>query len=267
MTGGLEGKKIVVVGASAGIGRAVALRAAEAGAALALVARRREPLEELARATGGASVITADLASPDDCARIGEEAARALGTIDVVLFTAAIARLRTLRELTHEDWIQTVATNLVGTNLAISALVPHLAHRGVVSVMSSEAAGQPFYALGSYAATKSAVEDTMRAWRIEHPDARFVTMVVGTTVPTEFANNFDAAEMAAAFPIWAAQGKAASEYMRVDEVADVVVGLFGTLLPNPTVGMETVFLRSPAPLTGSTETMTATAESTGHGTG
>jgi hypothetical protein len=55
--------------------------------------------------------------------------------------------------------------------------------------------------------------------------------------------------------------------MRVDEVADVVVGLFGTLLPNPTVGMETVFLRSPAPLTGSTDTMTATAESTGHGTG
>jgi hypothetical protein len=91
-------------------------------------------------------------------------------------------------------------------------------------------------------------------------------MVVGTTVPTEFANNFDAGEMAAAFPIWAAQGKAASEYMQVDEVADVVVGLFGTLLPNPTVGMETVFLRSPAPLTGSTDTMTATAESTGHGT-
>ena len=267
MTGGLEGKTMVVVGASAGIGRAVALRAAAAGASLALVARRRAPLEELAGAAGGASVITADLASPDDCARIGEEAARALGPIDVVLFTAATARLRTLRELTHEEWTQTVATNLVGTNLAISALVPHLVHRGVVSVMSSEAAGQPFYALGSYAATKSAVEDTMRAWRVEHPDARFVTMVVGTTVPTEFANNFDPAEMAAAFPIWAAQGKAASEYMRVDEVADVVVGLFGTLLPNPSVGMETVFLRSPAPLTGSTDTMTATAESTGHGTG
>jgi NAD(P)-dependent dehydrogenase (short-subunit alcohol dehydrogenase family) len=261
---GLAGTKVVVIGASAGIGRAVALRAAEDGAELAVVARRREPLDELAAATG-ATVITADLTSAADCARIGEEAGAALGTIDVVLFTAAIARLRTLRELTPEDWAETVGTNLVGTNLAISGLLPHLAHRGVVSVMSSESAGTPFWGLGSYAATKSAVEDTMRAWRVEHPDARFVTLVVGTTVPTGFADNFDPAEMAAAFPIWAAQGKAPSEYMQVDQVADVVVGVFGAMLPNPTVGLETVFLRSPAPLTGSADTMTATAEATGYG--
>jgi len=262
---GLAGKKVVVIGASAGIGRAVALRAAQDGAELAVVARRREPLDELAATVRSATVITADLTSAADCARIGEEAAAALGTIDVVLFTAAIARLRTLRELTPEDWAQTVGTNLVGTNLAISGLLPHLAHRGVVSVMSSESAGTPFWGLGSYAATKSAVEDTMRAWRVEHPAARFVTLVVGTTVPTGFADNFDPAEMAAAFPIWAAQGKAPSEYMQVDQVADVVVGVFAAMLPNPTVGLETVFLRSPAPLTGSVDTMTATADATGYG--
>ena len=51
-----------------------------------------------------------------------------------------------------------------------------------------------------------------------NPDARFVTMVVGTTLPTEFANKFDPEYNAAAVPIWAAQGKAASEYMRIDEV-------------------------------------------------
>src|SRR3954462_10207459 len=147
MAGRLEGKKMVVVGASAGIGRAVGRQAAKEGAELALVARRRAPLDELAAAAQRASVITADLASPDDCARIGEEAARALGTIDIVLFTAAIARLRTLRELTHEERIETVADNPGGPNPAISGLVPPLAHRGVVSVMSSESAGQPFYAL------------------------------------------------------------------------------------------------------------------------
>ena len=264
MTGGLAGKRLVVVGASAGIGRAVAVRAAREGAELALVARRREPLDQLAQEIGGATVITADLSVPDDCARIGEEAARALGAVDVVLFTAAIAHLRTLRELTAEEWGQTLATNLVGTSLAISGLLPHLSDRGLVTVTSSESAGRPFYALGSYAASKAAVEDMMRAWRTEHPDARFVTLVVGTTVPTEFANNFDADEMVAAFPIWAAQGNAPAEYMQVDEVADVIVGVFGALLPNRSVGMETLFLRSPAPVIGGTDTMNAAARATGN---
>jgi hypothetical protein len=106
----------------------------------------------------------------------------------------------------------------------------------------------------------------MRAWRVEHPDARFVTLVVGTTVPTEFANNFEPDEMAAAFPIWAAQGNAPAEYMQVDEVADVVVGVFGARCsPNRSVGMETVFLRLAGAGHGDTGTMTATAQATGHG--
>ncbi len=196
MTGELAGKRLVVVGASAGIGRAVAVRAARDGAELALVARRREPLDQLAQEIGGGTVITADLSVPEDCTRIGEEAARALGSVDVVLFTAAIARLRTLRQLTAEEWMQTLATNLVGTSLAISGLLPHLSDRGIVTVTSSESAGRPFYALASY--------------------------------------------------------------------ADVVVGVFGALLPNRSVGMETLFLRSPAPPMGSTDTMTAAARATGH---
>jgi short-subunit dehydrogenase len=73
MTGELHGTRLVVVGASAGIGRAIALRAATAGAQLALVSRRREPLEELAKEVGGACVITADLSVHDDCARIARE--------------------------------------------------------------------------------------------------------------------------------------------------------------------------------------------------
>jgi NAD(P)-dependent dehydrogenase (short-subunit alcohol dehydrogenase family) len=129
--------------------------------------------------------------------------------------------------------------------------------------MSSESAGRPFYALGAYAASKSAVEDTMRAWRVEHPEFRFITFVVGSTVPTDFASNFDPEEMVSAFPVWAAQGNAPAEYMQVEEVADVTVNFFASLLPNKTVGLETFSLRSPAPLTGSTDTMTATVADTG----
>lgn len=250
---------MLVVGASAGIGRAVAVHAARDGAEIAVAARRRAPLEKLTAEVGRGTVITADLSSPEDCARIAGEAAAALGTIDIALFAAATARLRPLKKLTPEEWALTLNTNLVGVNLTISALLPHLTDRALVAVMSSESAGRPFYALGSYAASKSAVEDTMRAWRVEHADARFITLVVGSTIPTDFATNFEPEEMTAAFPIWAAQGNAPAEYMQCDEVADVTVGLFAALLPNRTVGVETVVLRSPAPLTGSTDTMNAAA--------
>jgi hypothetical protein len=52
--------------------------------------------------------------------------------------------------------------------------------------------------------------------------------------------------------------------MQVEEVADVTVNFFAALLPNKTVGLEIFSLRSPAPLTGSTDTMTATAAVTRH---
>ena len=55
--------------------------------------------------------------------------------------------------------------------------------------------------------------------------------------------------------------------MQVDEVADVIVGVFGALLPNRSVGMETLFLRSPAPVMGSTDTMNAAARATGNNPG
>ncbi len=264
MAQGLSGKRVLVVGASAGIGRAVALRAARDGARIAVVARRTDALESLTKAARGGTIITADLSSPTDCARIAEEAGAALGQIDVVLFAAATARLRTLQNMTAEEWAVTLHTNLVGVNLTIAGLLPSLSERALVTVMSSESAGRPFYALGAYAASKSAVEDTMKAWRIEHPEIRFITFVVGTTVPTDFASNFDPQEMVSAFPIWAAQGNAPAEYMQVEEVADVTVSFFASLLPNRTVGLEIFSLRSPAPLTGSTDTMTATAGVTGH---
>jgi NAD(P)-dependent dehydrogenase (short-subunit alcohol dehydrogenase family) len=255
----LSGKGVLVVGASAGIGRAVAVRAARDGAKVAVVARRKEALEVLTEEIGGGTIIVADLSVSSDCNRIAEEARASLGQIDIVLFTAATARLRTLKDMTAEEWAVTLNTNLVGVNLTIAALLPHLSDRALVVVASSESAGRPFYALGSYAASKSAVEDTMRAWRVEHPEVRFTTLVVGTTIPTEFSSNFDPDEMVSAFPIWAAQGNAPADYMQADEVADVAVGVFEALLPNKTVGLEVMSLRSPAPLTGNADTMLATA--------
>ena len=250
MTEVLAGKRMLVVGASAGIGRSIALRAAGDGCEIAVVARRRDVLEELTAKAGSGSVIVADLALPEDCSRIADEAAAALGSIDVVVFAAATAQLRPLHTMSPAEWARTLDTNLIGVNLTIARLLPHLRDGALVVVMSSESAGRPFYGLGAYAASKSAAEDTLRAWRIEQPSFRFVTLVVGMTAPTDFASNFEPDEMTDAFPVWAAQGNAPAELMKRNEVADVAVDLIAAVLPHRSVGMETVVLRSPAPLTG-----------------
>ena len=138
-----------------------------------------------------------------------------------------------------------------------------MAEGAVIGVMSSEAAGRPHYGLGHYAASKSAVEDTLRAWRIEHPAVRFTTLVIGSTEGTEFANNFELEEMQEAFPIWAAQGNFPSWHMKAEEVATVCVELLATLLHHRTVGVDELVLRSPAPLVGTEDSVASALEAAG----
>lgn len=109
--------------------------------------------------------------------------------------------------------------------------------------------------MGAYAASKSALEDSMRAWRVEHPDIRFITLVIGTTVGTDFATNFQPEAIQEAFPVWAAQGNAPSEHMQPDEVAGVTVDMLGSLLGQRSVGIESMVLRCPAPLAGTAEAL------------
>lgn len=260
MTEGLEGKRVLVVGASSGIGRCIALEAARSGAEIAVAARRKEQLEKLTSSAGGGTVIVGDVSVAEDCRRIADEAAAALGTIDAVVIAVGSARLRTLGQLSAEEWAFHMNTNVVGVNLTIGAVLPHLAERGVVAVMSTETAGRPFYGLGAYAASKSALEDSMRAWRVERTGTRFVTLVIGTTVGTDFATSFEPDEMREAFPVWAAQGNAPVEHMEPDEVAGVATALLGSLFTRPSIGIETMVLRSPSPLAGTADGMIESVE-------
>ena len=92
---GVDGKRVLITGASSGIGAEVARQLAARRCKLALVARRRDKLENVAadcRAAGGtATVVEADVGVPDDCARLVREAAGDLGGLDILLLNAAIS--------------------------------------------------------------------------------------------------------------------------------------------------------------------------------
>jgi NAD(P)-dependent dehydrogenase (short-subunit alcohol dehydrogenase family) len=242
----LAGRAVLVVGASAGIGKACAVGAVRAGAKVVLAARRAERLAAAVEQAGGGVAIPGDACDAGDCERVVAEAVGLVGPLDLVVYAAGAAPLRALADTTAAEWERVLATNVVGANQVVRAAVPRLAAGGIVAVLSSEAAHTPRYGLGAYGASKAALEASIRSWRNEHPETRFASVVVGQTFPTEFGDGFEPDVLAAAFEHWGRHGLLQSEFMTPEGVAGVLLATLGTALAHPEVGVHDIVLRSPS---------------------
>jgi NAD(P)-dependent dehydrogenase (short-subunit alcohol dehydrogenase family) len=258
----LDGRRVVVVGASAGIGRSFAVHAAAEGARVVAVARRADRLEELVTEMGGGTAVVADISEDDDCRRMADEARRDLGEVDVVLHAAALAPLKRFTDTTADDWRRVLGTNVIGVHQVINAMLPVLAAGAIVGVMSSETVGQPRSGLGAYSASKAALEESLRCWHTEHPNIRFSCVAVGSTVPTEFGLSFDLPLLGDLMSDWALHGLAQAEFMDTDEVGDFLVHMYAAALPYAQVNIEHLVLRSPSGLMADAQKMMDHAAST-----
>jgi NAD(P)-dependent dehydrogenase (short-subunit alcohol dehydrogenase family) len=126
--GALEGTVALVTGASSGIGAATARRLAGEGAAVALVARRRERLEELASMIGGDTlVVQADVSEQGHAIAAVERTVAELGRLDTLVNNAGVMLLGPALESPTEEWDRMVALNVRGTLGVTHAALPHLA--------------------------------------------------------------------------------------------------------------------------------------------
>jgi len=103
---GLAGARVLVTGASAGIGRAAAIAAVRQGARVVLAARRQKELEAAAAEAGGGQAIVVDLTEPLDCERLGSTVEASLGGLDVVISSAGVAPLQMMTDTSDEHWEQ-----------------------------------------------------------------------------------------------------------------------------------------------------------------
>ena len=130
MTRQLENTVALITGSSSGIGAATARRLAAEGAAVALVARRRDRLDDLAaeiRADGGtALVVPADVTSQQQAAGAVEQAVAGLGRLDIVVSNAGIMLLGPALDAPIDEWDQMVALNVQGMLYIAHAALPHL---------------------------------------------------------------------------------------------------------------------------------------------
>jgi NAD(P)-dependent dehydrogenase (short-subunit alcohol dehydrogenase family) len=258
--GVLDGRRVVVIGASAGIGRAFAKQAVADGATVLAAARRADKLAELLDEAGAGIAAPVDICSADDCDALADTVRREIGEVDVVLHAAASSPLKLLTHMTTDDWLAVMRTNLIGVQHVIRALLPTLAPGAIVGVLSSEAIGQPRAGLGAYASSKAALEESLRAWHAEHPGVRFSCIAVGSTVPTEFGIGFEMGLLTQLLEEWARHGLAQERMMAVDDLGDALVKMVAAVLPYPEVNLEHVLVRSPSGVVGSAQGLIDTAE-------
>src|SRR5215475_1210960 len=112
----LDGKVALVTGASKGLGKAMALALAGAGAKLALVSRNIEQLNqaagEIGSAGGAAKVFQADVAREDDVLRVEREVSATLGKVDILINNAGINVRKNITDFTLAEWNSVMDTNV-----------------------------------------------------------------------------------------------------------------------------------------------------------
>ena len=257
----MVGRRVLVVGASTGIGRAVATAAVHRGAEVVFAARRAELLDEAVTQAGGGHVVVGDATTAEGCQAIADQAAVALGQLDLVVYAAGMSTIRPIELWTAEEWRTVLFTNVVGASLLTAACLAHLSDIAIVGYLSSDSAFKPRHSLTPYAASKAALEVTIKGWRVEHPDHRFVNVVVGPTTDTDFGTNFDMDVMLATVPVWLAHGDIQIKSMTSATLAAVLLTSLGAALSHPEIDMQELVLRPPGPLATSFEDLMAAAAS------
>ncbi len=236
-----EGLRVLVVGASSGIGHAVAKSAAERGAQVAVAARRVDLLTELAGTVGG----SAHELDVEDTAAIGSvvgAAAETLGGLDAVVFTSTVVPFAHIEDTDVATWIHAFGVNAVGASNVLRAALPHLSENGVVLIASSNDVGRPRAGVAAYGASKAALDEILHSWRSEHPELCIVRVGIGPTEDTEILRGADRDLLSVLFRSWVEHGQLPERMSTLRDVANTLVSLVTTAYRNPSVVPEVVAL-------------------------
>jgi NADP-dependent 3-hydroxy acid dehydrogenase YdfG len=226
----LDGAVALVTGASSGIGAATARRLSREGAAVALVARRRDRLEQVAGDIAGwggqAVVIESDITEPSSAAQAVQDTVERLGRLDVLVNNAGIMLLSPALQTTVEEWDRMISLNVAALLHVTHAAVPHLvnaaatAPRQVADLVNISSTAGRVARPGSsvYNLTKFGLNAFTESLRQELLGQHVrVSVVEPGTVDTELTDHLGAAARDAA-----RRQVGSIEALRADDIADAV---------------------------------------------
>jgi NADP-dependent 3-hydroxy acid dehydrogenase YdfG len=188
----LSGRVVAITGASSGIGEATALACAQAGAPVALAARRTERIEALAKRIedggGRALAITADVGDEAQARMFVERTASELGRLDALVNNAGVMLLGPIADAPTEEWRQMVHVNVFGVLYCTHAALPLMREQGSGHIVNVSSVAGRFARAGSgvYNLTKFGVGAFSESLRQEiAPLGLRVTLIEPGAVATE----------------------------------------------------------------------------------
>jgi len=168
----MRGKVALVTGATSGIGRATALRFAEEGAQVALVARRGDQLAEVVqkiqKSGGQAKAVVADVTREADIERAARETVEAFGGLDVLVNAAGMIASGSIETTRLEDWDTMLNVNVRGPFYLIQRALPYLIEsKGNIVNVSSVTGIRAFPGILAYCASKAALDQLTHCVALE----------------------------------------------------------------------------------------------------
>ena len=202
MSENIQGKVVVITGASSGLGEAAARFLSAEGATVVLGARRSERIQSLAaglgKRDGKALALQTDVTDYDQVKRLVDAAVEKFGRIDVMLNNAGLMPHSPLERLKIDDWNRTIDVNIKGVLYGIAAALPHMkqAKRGHIINVSSVAGHKVTPGGAVYSATKHAVRVLSEGLRMEVKPYNIRTTVISPgAVATELPDSITEADV------------------------------------------------------------------------
>lgn len=203
MSKNVEGKVVVITGASSGLGATTARLLAAQGASVVLGARRAERLESLAKeikADGGkALAVATDVTDRSQVQKLVDAAVKEFGRVDVMLNNAGLMPLAPLERLKTDEWDQMIDVNFKGTLNGIAAALPHMKKQksGQIINVSSVYGHKVGPGAAVYCATKFAVRALSEGLRQEVKPYNIRTTVISPgAVATELLDHISEKDIA-----------------------------------------------------------------------
>ena len=206
----LNNRVALITGASRGIGKAIALALAKAGAAVAVNYRERgeeatSVVDAIHRSGGRAVAVAADVAIAGAVKDMIGAVERQLGPIDILVNNAGMATMRSLEEITEEDFDRALAVNLKSAFLCTQAVLPGMRARRFGRIVNISSIGARVVS-GSvsiaYAASKAGLEGLTRGYAVRlAPEGVTVNAIAPGLIDTEMGQPLIEAGLAARIPV------------------------------------------------------------------